>query len=117
MTAYLQHALGLIKQLLGFRPHILIVENLGVASVGVSPPQLPCLQDTVSFFSLLPHFKAEGSCHASAVAMLSEASYWEQGIRRGGGDTKHTDGTMLHDKQHTLSKMRLGLMLLSVSPI
>lgn len=44
VVAYLQHKLGLIKQLPGFLSHILIIEDLGIASVWVPPSQLPCLQ-------------------------------------------------------------------------
>ena len=52
VAAYLQHALGLIKQLPGFGPHILVFEDLGIASVGVPPTQLPCLQGTVQVYIL-----------------------------------------------------------------
>ncbi len=44
LGCYLQHELGLLEQLLGFSTHIVIIEDLGVASVGVPPSQLPCLQ-------------------------------------------------------------------------
>ena len=42
-SAHLQHGLRLIKQLPGLPAHRLVVEDLGVASVGVAPPQLPHL--------------------------------------------------------------------------
>ena len=43
---HLQHGLRLIKQLLGLGAHRVVVEDLGVAAVGVAPAQLPNLEDS-----------------------------------------------------------------------
>jgi hypothetical protein len=43
---HLQHDLGLIVQLLGLLADRLVLEDFGVAAVGVAPPQLPCLQES-----------------------------------------------------------------------
>lgn len=42
-TYLFEHRLSFLEELLGFLPHSLVEENLGVPSVGVPPPQLPCL--------------------------------------------------------------------------
>mmetsp|Transcript_34241 Transcript_34241/g.78971 ORF Transcript_34241/g.78971 Transcript_34241/m.78971 type:complete len:295 (-) Transcript_34241:707-1591(-) len=43
----LHHGLGIIKQFLGFTAHSLIVEDLWIATVGVSSTQLPCLKEWI----------------------------------------------------------------------
>ena len=42
-----QHFLGVIKELLGLFAHSLIVEDFGIPSVWVPPPQLPSLEEWV----------------------------------------------------------------------
>lgn len=46
LPLHLQHGLRLLKQLLGLRPHGLVIEDLGVAAVGVAAAQLPHLHGT-----------------------------------------------------------------------
>ena len=44
VSAHLQHGLRLVEELFGLLADGFVVEDLGVASVGVATPQLPHLQ-------------------------------------------------------------------------
>jgi len=52
---HLQHDLCLVKQLLGLWTHCVVIEDLGVASVGVPASQLPRLRHgcTWIYFGLI----------------------------------------------------------------
>ena len=88
-TAHLQHDLGLIVQLLGLLSDRLVLEDLGVAAVGIAAPQLPRLQQ----------HQPSGQHRILLVA----AVYYQNRLRlilRTGCLAQRGPGTLLCDPKH-----------------